>query len=34
MSKKLATNADKIVLDVKVGEGALLNNKEDAIRAY
>lgn len=31
MSKKLATNADKIVLDVKVGEGALLNNKEDAI---
>ena len=31
MSKKLATNADKIVLDVKVGEGALLSNKEDAI---
>jgi pyrimidine-nucleoside phosphorylase len=31
MSKKLATNADKIVLDVKVGKGALINNKNSAI---
>ena len=31
MSKKLATGADKILLDVKYGEGALLNNVEDAI---
>lgn len=31
MSKKLATNADKIVLDVKVGNGALIKNKEEAI---
>jgi pyrimidine-nucleoside phosphorylase len=31
MSKKLATNADKIVLDVKVGNGALINNKNSAI---
>jgi pyrimidine-nucleoside phosphorylase len=31
MSKKLATNADKIVLDVKVGNGALIKKKEEAI---
>jgi pyrimidine-nucleoside phosphorylase len=31
MSKKLATNADKIVLDVKVGSGALLQSKEEAV---
>lgn len=31
MSKKLATGADKILLDVKYGEGALIKNVEDAI---
>ena len=31
MSKKLATGADKILLDVKYGKGALINKLEDAI---
>lgn len=30
MSKKLASGADKIVIDLKVGSGALVNNIEDA----
>ena len=30
MSKKLASNADIIVIDVKVGSGALIKNKKDA----
>ena len=32
MSKKLASNADIIVIDVKVGIGALMKNKKDAIK--
>ena len=32
MSKKIAGNADKIVIDIKVGNGALIKNKEDANR--
>ena len=30
MSKKIAAGADKILIDIKVGNGALLNSKEDA----
>ena len=30
MSKKIASGADKIVIDVKVGSGALLKNEKDA----
>ena len=30
MSKKIAGGADKILIDIKVGKGALLNTKEDA----
>ena len=32
MSKKIAGGADKIVIDIKVGNGALLKNKEEAER--
>ena len=32
MSKKLASGADKIVIDLKVGNGALIKNLEDARR--
>ena len=31
MSKKIASGADKIIIDVKVGTGALLKNQKDAI---
>ena len=31
MSKKIASGADKILVDIKVGEGALIKNKDDAI---
>ncbi len=30
MSKKIAAGADKILIDIKVGKGALLKNKEEA----
>lgn len=32
MSKKIASGADKILIDVKVGKGALLQSKEDALK--
>lgn len=32
MSKKIAGGADKIIIDIKVGEGALLKDKEEAER--
>ena len=32
MSKKIALGAKKLVLDVKVGSGALIKNKDDAVR--
>ena len=31
MSKKIASGADKILIDIKVGDGALIHTKEDAI---
>jgi len=32
MSKKIAGGADKILIDIKVGKGALIKTKEDAIK--
>jgi len=32
MSKKIASGAEKIIIDIKVGNGALLKSKDDALR--
>lgn len=32
MSKKIASGAEKIIIDIKVGSGALLKNKDDALK--
>lgn len=32
MSKKIASGSNKIIIDIKVGNGALLNNKDDALK--
>ena len=32
MSKKIASGADKIIIDIKVGNGALISNEKDALK--